>query len=286
VADPLEDYLAYLQVERGATSATLHSYAASLRGLAAFAGERGRDVLALTRPDLAEYLGRLHDRGLAASTVRGHWYTAAGLYRFALRERLIRADPTDSLQPPKAQRPLPRVLTEGEVLALLSAPNTRTRIGVRDRAILELLYASGLRASELCGLRPGDLDHEQGLVRVFGKGQRERLVPVGSEALRWVRRYLGRRRRPAAAPVFVSRFGRLTREALGDLVRKHAKAAGLGRVTPHALRHAFATHLLDHGADLRAIQAMLGHADISTTEIYTHVSRAHLQEQYALLPDS
>jgi integrase/recombinase XerD len=248
------DYLAFLRVERGATPATLDTYASHLCGLAAFAEKVSRGVLELTRHDLAEYLGWLHDRGLCPSSVRCHWYATAGLYRFALREGLIRVEPTESIQPPKADRRLPRVLSEAEVRALLAAPDTHTRFGIRDRAVLEVLYGSGLRAAELCGLRVGDIDYEGGLVRVFGKGSRERLVPIGSEALRWVRRLLGRRRRPVGAPIFTSRFGVLSTEALGVLTAKHATAAGLGRVSPHALRHAFATHLLDHGADLVAIQ--------------------------------
>jgi integrase/recombinase XerD len=193
----------------------------------------------------------------------------------------------ENLQAPQAFKPLPRHLSAAQVEALLAAPDTAHPLGVRDRAILEVLYATGLRVSELIGLRPSDLDLEVGLLTCFGKGRKERLVPLGQQARRWVRRYLAevRPRLAKAGPaseLFLSeRGGRLSRMGLWGIVRRHALRAGVaGTLTPHVLRHSFATHLLERGADLRSLQAMLGHADISTTQIYTHVTRERLRKIY------
>jgi integrase/recombinase XerD len=193
----------------------------------------------------------------------------------------------ENLRAPRGARPLPRVLTSAQVERLMAAPDVSRRLGLRDRAILEVLYATGLRASELLRLRPADLDLHVGVLTAFGKGRKERLVPIGEEARKWVRRYLADERprlvRQGHAPeLFLSQRGRrLSRMGLWALVRRLALVAGVGRVlTPHVLRHSFATHLLEHGADLRALQAMLGHADISTTQIYTHVSRERLRRIY------
>lgn len=214
-------------------------------------------------------------------------FSVRGFFGFAVREGLLGRDPTENVRAPRAFRALPRYLNPAQVEALLRAPDTDTPLGLRDRAILEVLYATGLRASELTGLALDGLDLELGVVRVFGKGGKERLVPLGREARRWVSRYLeetrgsfARERSPSV--VFLSqRGGRLSAMGLWGLVRRHAVTAGIERVlTPHVLRHSFATHLLERGADLRALQAMLGHADISTTEIYTHVSRERLRQIY------
>ncbi len=216
-----------------------------------------------------------------------HVFSARAFYRFALREGLVPRDPTENLRPPKAFTALPRYLTPPQVDALLAAPDVRTPVGLRDRAILEVMYATGLRASELTGLTTEGVDMELGVVRVLGKGRKERLVPLGREARRWVKRYVGDARpgfaRGRASPlVFLSgRGGRLSPTGLWGLVRRHAVTAGVaGVLTPHVLRHSFASHLLERGADLRALQAMLGHADISTTQIYTHVTRERLRQLY------
>ena len=212
-----------------------------------------------------------------------------GLFRFAVREGHLVADPMENIKAPRAFNALPRCLSTTQVESLLDAPDVATPLGIRDRAILEVLYATGLRVSELIGLRPGDVDLEVGLLTCFGKGRKERLVPLGSTACVWVRRYmdevrggLGRGRGGGAAMLFLNnRGGRLSRMGLWGIVRRHAVTAGVqSTLTPHVLRHSFATHLLENGADLRALQAMLGHADISTTQIYTHISRERLRKVY------
>lgn len=280
-------YLDHLRVERGLAINTLAAYERDLARLRAFAQRRGRGVLDLRQGDLADFIGALRSEGLAARSVARAVHAIRGLYRFAVREGLLVNDPMENLRAPKVFKGLPRYLTGQEVERLLEAPDTSAPLGLRDRAILEVLYASGLRASELIGLRREDLDLEVGLLRCLGKGRKERLVPVGAVALEWVGRYLAEARgslmrRGAAAELFVNhRGGRLSRMGLWRIVRRHAVTAGVERkLTPHVLRHSFATHLLEHGADLRALQAMLGHADISTTQIYTHLDRAYLREMH------
>lgn len=240
----------------------------------------------MKQADVAEFIAALRSSGLSARSVARSVHALRGFYRYAVREGLIEGDPMENLQAPRAFKALPRCLTPSQVEALLAAPDVGAALGLRDRAILELMYATGLRASELIGLKPADLDMQVGLLTCFGKGRKERLVPMGRVARQWVERYLERARpglvRGATPELFVSQRGRrLTRMGLWGLVRRHAVSAGVERVlTPHVLRHSFATHLLEHGADLRALQAMLGHADISTTQIYTHVSRERLRKVY------
>jgi integrase/recombinase XerD len=285
--DPVQAWLDHLRVERGLSAHTLVAYERDLMALAAFAARRKASVVDLDKAQLADFVGSLRERGLSARSQARHVFSIRGFYGFVLREGLAAVDPTENLRPPRALRGLPRHLTPSQVEALLAAPDTRTAVGLRDRALLEVLYATGLRASELTSLALEGLDLELGIVRVLGKGSKERLVPLGREAQRWTRRYLDKAR-PAfareASPgvVFLSqRGGRLSAMGLWGAVRRHAVAAGVERVlTPHVLRHSFATHLLERGADLRALQAMLGHADISTTEIYTHVSRERLRKLY------
>jgi integrase/recombinase XerD len=285
--DPVAAWLDHLRAERGLAANTLVAYERDLRVLAAFAGERGVDVLELAPGDLADFAGALRARGLKARSQARHVFSIRGFFGFAVREGLVERDPTENVRAPRAFRALPRYLSPAQVEALLQAPDTQTPVGLRDRAILEVLYATGLRASELTGLALDGLDLELGVVRVFGKGGKERLVPLGREARRWVGRYHAEARSRCAGErssnlVFLSqRGGRLSAMGLWGLVRRHAVTAGIERVlTPHVLRHSFATHLLERGADLRALQAMLGHADISTTEIYTHVSRERLRQIY------
>jgi integrase/recombinase XerD len=214
-------------------------------------------------------------------------HATRGLYRFAVREGRLADDPMDNLRAPKAFKALPRHLATAQVDALLAAPDTRQPLGIRDRAILEVLYATGLRVSELIALKAADIDFQVGVLRAFGKGRKERLVPLGAPARRWVARYQrdvrpGLARGAGAIELFLSqRGGCLTRMGVWGIVRRHAVAAGVTRgLTPHVLRHSFATHLLERGADLRSLQAMLGHADISTTQIYTHVTRERLRRIY------
>jgi len=285
--DPVAAWLDHLRVERGLAANTLAAYERDLAALSAFAGKHRVPLVELSHKQLADFVGSLRERGLSARSQARHVFSIRGFYAFALREGLAAADPTENVRPPRAFRGLPRYLTPPQVDALLAAPGVETAVGLRDRAILEVLYATGLRASELTSLTLEGLDLELGVVRVLGKGSKERLVPLGREAQRWTRRYLDETRplfaRDASPPVvFLSqRGGRLSAMGLWGIVRRHAVTAGVERVlTPHVLRHSFATHLLERGADLRALQAMLGHADISTTQIYTHVSRERLRQIY------
>ncbi|HXB53719.1 MAG TPA: site-specific tyrosine recombinase XerD [Vicinamibacteria bacterium] len=282
-----EEYLDHLRVERGLAPNSLLAYGRDLARLGAYARRRGKSLLALRQADLAAFMGSLRSAGLSPRSVARSVHCIRGLYRFAVREGRLPVDPMENLKAPRAFKGLPRCLTPAQVDALLEAPDAATPLGIRDRAILEVLYASGLRVSELIGLKPGDLDLEVGLLTCFGKGRKERLVPVGGVAVRWVERYL-REVRPRLAKdggdpsLFLNQRGRrLSRMGLWSIVRRHAVTAGVERVlTPHVLRHSFASHLLERGADLRSLQAMLGHADISTTQIYTHVTRERLRKLY------
>jgi integrase/recombinase XerD len=284
---PLSDYLDHLRVERGLSENTLAAYARDLGKLRDFAAGTGRAMVDLVQRDLTEFIGRLRDQGLGPRSQARAIHACRGFFRFALREDLIDADPMENLRAPRTFRGLPRYLTPTQVEALLAAPDVETPLGLRDRAILEVMYATGLRASEVIFLRAEDLDMELGIARVLGKGRKERLVPLGREARKWVERYqaevrprLGRKA-PGPTLFLNNRGGRLSRMGLWGIVRRHAVTAGVERVlTPHVLRHSFASHLLERGADLRALQAMLGHADISTTQIYTHVTRERLRQLY------
>ncbi len=273
-------------MERGLAANSLEAYGRDLVKLERFAQERGRDPLDLVQHDVSEWMMALRQGGLSARSVARSVHAIRGLFRFAVREGRLENDPMENLRAPRAFPALPRFLSAAQVEALLRAPDVATPLGLRDRAILETLYATGLRVSELIALRAAQIDFELGLVTTLGKGRKERIVPLGSEAIAWVRRYaadarpgLGKRQ---AVELFLGRRGRrLSRMGLWGIVRRHAVTAGVGSVlTPHVLRHSFATHLLERGADLRALQAMLGHADISTTQIYTHVTRERLRQVY------
>jgi integrase/recombinase XerD len=274
-------------VERALSAHTLAAYGHDLARLESWAAARRRRVLALAQAELASFIGELRASGLAARSVARAVHGLRGFYRFAVREGRLRADPMENLRAPRALAGLPRFLSLAQVEALLAAPDPARPRGLRDRALLEVLYATGLRASELVGLKLADADLGLGLVTCFGKGRKERIVPLGSAARQAVARYLEEARpelaRGRGAPwLFLNhRGGRLSRVGLWGIVRRHAAAAGLaGLLTPHVLRHSFATHLLDRGADLRALQTLLGHADISTTQIYTHVTRERLRQVY------
>jgi len=281
------EYLDHLRVERGLAENSLLAYSRDLLRLLTFAAERKKSVLALRQEDLSEFIQSLRVSGLAPRSAARTVHGVRGLFRFAVREGRMGVDPMENLKAPRAFAALPRYLSTAQVDALLAAPDPKTPLGLRDRAILEVFYATGLRVSELIGLRPSDLDLAVGLLTCFGKGRKERLVPLGSAARDCVAQYLEEGRpslaRDRVAPtLFLNhRGGRLTRMGLWQIVRRHAVTAGVDRVlTPHVLRHSFATHLLERGADLRALQAMLGHADISTTQIYTHVTRERLRAVY------
>jgi integrase/recombinase XerD len=285
----LDEFTDSLWLEDGLSRNTLESYRRDLRQFADWLrAHRNAVLLDAEHGDLLAYLAyRYQARAKAASMAR-LLASLRRFYQYQLRHGRLRADPTLNIDAPKRGRRLPKSLTETDVEALLSAPDARTALGLRDRAMLEVLYASGLRVSELVTLTTGQLSDAMGVVRVLGKGAKERLVPVGEEALEAVRRYV-REARPlllkarSSDALFVTRRGvAMTREAFWQLIKRYAARAGIGgNISPHTLRHAFATHLLNHGADLRVVQLLLGHADISTTQIYTHVARERLKQLHA-----
>jgi len=278
----IDAYLDELWLERGLA---LNSLAAYRRDLVQLAGMIPRPLLDARAEDLLAAVAARFAAGYQARSAARWLSCVRGFYRHQVRKGRLGADPSAGLALPKLGRSLPGSLSEAEVVALLDAPELANPVGLRDRAMLELLYASGLRVTELVSLTAASLNLRQGVLRVVGKGGKERLVPVGQEALHWVERYLAEAR-PAlvqgspSSALFPSRLGQpMTRQTFWHAIKRHALKAGIRRpISPHNLRHAFATHLLNHGADLRAVQMMLGHADLSTTQIYTHVARARLKE--------
>ncbi|MCK6421482.1 MAG: site-specific tyrosine recombinase XerD [Aquabacterium sp.] len=286
--DLIDRFIDALWIEDGLSRLTLAAYRRDLALLAGWmAADSGRALDAARESDLLAYAAARHAESRATTSNR-RLTVFKRFFRWAVRERLVNADPT--LRMGSARRPLrvPRSLSEGQVEALLVAPDLDDPLGLRDRAMLELMYASGLRVSELVGLTLGRVGLREGVVSVMGKGSRERMVPFGAEAQAWIERYIAQAR-PAilqqrtSDALFVTRLGGpMTRQMAWKLVKKHALDAGIRvPLSPHTLRHAFATHLLNHGADLRAVQMLLGHADISTTTIYTHVARERLRQLHA-----
>jgi len=284
----IDAYLDHLQVERRLAAHTIDSYRRDLTRLGRFAAGRGRPVDALDRHDLDRFVQKLSAEGLSPRSVGRTVAAVRGFFRFVALNRRRDHNVADDLQAPRAWPALPRCLATEDVDRLLAQPDTGTPRGLRDRALIELLYATGLRVSELVGLRVADVNLEAAYLSCVGKGGKERMVPVGDEAAAWVRRYLATGRpalvKTRATPrLFVNARGglALTRVGFWKLLKAYARQAGLGgAISPHVLRHSFATHLLDRGADLRAIQLMLGHADLSTTQIYTHVLEARLKAVY------
>jgi integrase/recombinase XerD len=288
----LLDFLAYLEFERGLSRNTLEAYRSDLLQLGGHLRKTGKDALEATHSDLADFIADLavgdEDRPpVSAATIQRKVACLRSFYRHLRRQDSIADDPTVHLRAPKQGRKLPQVLTRDEVAKLLEAPRGTEPAALRDRALLELMYACGLRASEAIGLETGDVDLESGILRARGKGSKERLVPIGSAASRALVAYLGRGRPKLVGDriegrLFVNHRGSgLTRQGLYKIVQRHARTAGLdGKMSPHTLRHTFATHLLDAGADLRLIQELLGHARLATTQRYTHVSTDRLAKVY------
>jgi integrase/recombinase XerD len=282
----IDEYLGSLQIERGAALNTLAAYRRDLKGFESFLARERRAIGDVGVTDLSRYLGGLRRRGLGGRSIARHLSAVRGLYRFLLDAGRLPRDPTLHLDSPRPARRLPRTLSMPDAAALVEAPDTTRPDGLRDRALLELLYASGLRASEALGLRIEDVNFRAGYVMVIGKGDRQRLVPAGARALDWVRRYLTtvrpRQVRRDCPALFLNRSGgAMSRQALWGLIRRAARRAGLpAAVSPHTLRHSFASHLLERGADLRSVQAMLGHVDISTTQIYTHLPSSVVHDMY------
>ena len=281
----VERYLDHLAVERGLAGNTVAAYRRDLVALGEALAAEGRDLLSAGPTDLAAQVRRMRRAGLSPRTISRAVSAARGFYAHLVAEGERADDPAADLATPKLLQRLPTVLSEAQVEALLQAPDPATELGLRDRAMIELLYATGLRVSELVSLRLPQLRLDQGFLFAFGKGSKERVVPVGESAEGWLGRYFREARpeleRGRSDAVFLSRLGRaMTRQGFWDNLRRHARAAGVKKVSPHVLRHSFATHLLEHGADLRAVQEMLGHADISTTQIYTHIHQQRLKSLY------
>ena len=284
----IDIYLNHLRIERRLADHTLESYQRDLLKLARFAAGRGKKIEALDRHELDRFVQALAGQGLSPRSVSRAVAAVRGFYRFVALESRRQENPADDLQAPRAWRPLPKFLSAEEVDLLIQQPDTSIVRGIRDRALIELLYATGLRVSELVQLRVADVNLDAGYLTCTGKGGKQRVVPIGDEAVSWVRRYLSSARpalvRLGASPrLFVNaRGGRaLTRVGVWKILKGYARQAGLPTsLSPHVLRHSFATHLLDRGADLRAIQLMLGHADLSTTQIYTHVHESRLRAVY------
>jgi integrase/recombinase XerD len=281
----IERYLDHLLAERGLATNTAEAYRGDLERAAVALGARGIDLVLATGSELAAHLRELRRQGLAARSQARALAALRGFYGHLVLTGERADDPSASLVAPKLLRQLPKVLSEAQVEDLLAAPDTTEPLGLRDRAMLELLYATGLRVSELVGLTLAQLRLDVGFVVAFGKGSKERVVPVGEAAERWVRRYLAEVRPELAnersEAVFVTRRGEgMTRQMFWTTISRYGRAVGIPSLSPHVLRHSFATHLLEHGADLRAVQMMLGHADVSTTQIYTHIHQARLRSLY------
>ena len=281
--DFIKEFLTYIQVEKGLARHTLESYGRDLARLQRWADQAGKPVAQLTRADLRKWIAQLSREGLAPPSVARAVSAARGLFRFLMLDGHIKRHPTEDLDTPQRFAYLPQFLTEDEINLLLAAPDIATEMGVRDRALLEVMYAAGLRVSELVSLKQTDVDMQAGLVVCHGKGSKERRVPIGKSAVHWLQQYNSVRAgygKPSSPHLFVNRGKPLTRQFAWAMIKRYANKAGVKDISPHTLRHSFATHLLQHGADSRSVQALLGHSDISTTQIYTHITDRHLRTSY------
>jgi len=285
----VDAYLDHLAIERGASANTRAAYAADLVRFTRYLVERGVPQMNVaTREHVTDYLMAQRKRGLSARSVARHLAAIRMFYRFLYREKLVPNDVTQLVDTPKLWRRLPATLDYAEVDKLLDAPKPGTKLGLRDKAMFEFMYATGLRVSEIAALKLSDVNAEAGFLRTVGKGNKERIVPVGKQALEWLERYCRDSRpffgktTPTRGEIFLSsRATGLSRKTIWHLIKKYAREAGLGKnITPHTLRHSFASHLLQNGGDLRVIQEMLGHADISTTQLYTHVDQRRLKDTH------
>ena len=283
----LDEYLDALYLERGLSETTLSAYRIDLMGAEQFALNLGKTMATLSEADLNGWVGDLFASGLATTSIQRKLSALHGFYKYLVRIRVREDDPMARISRPAKGRLLPKTLSENDVSRLLDAPDVGTPIGLRDRTMLEVLYASGLRVTELCQLSRHNLGMEQGVVRVIGKGQKERLVPLGETARYWLERYLLEVRPelpdPRGQTVFPGRTGApMTRQTFWHRIKHWARQADIAvDLSPHTLRHAFATHLVNHGADLRVVQLLLGHEDLSTTQIYTHVARERLKQLHS-----
>ncbi|MDR3593027.1 MAG: site-specific tyrosine recombinase XerD [Negativicutes bacterium] len=284
----VNEFINYLAVERGLAQNTLESYGRDLRQFQTYLSSGHMDFLKdSNRNTILGYLNNLQTKGRAVSTISRNLAAIKSFYQYLVRERYLEKDPAAHLESPKLEKKLPKILTIGEVEELLKQPNSFLPTGLRDKAMLELLYATGIRVSELISLNISDINLDMGYIKCYGKGAKERIVPLGSIAAKCVQEYIAKGRsklvRTYEEPaLFVNHHGnRLTRQGFWKIIKKYAQEASINKeITPHTLRHSFATHLLENGADLRSVQEMLGHADISTTQIYTHVTKNRLKEVY------
>jgi integrase/recombinase XerD len=285
IKDVENRFFNYLRVERGLSANTLVAYRNDLEKLAAFAQAAGKELISLERDDLMRFMQHLHEQGLEPRSVARALVTVRSFFKYLVLDGLLKRDPSVNLESPKSWQSLPKFLIAEEVERLLEAPDASTDTGLRDKAMLEVLYATGLRVSELVGLKVNDLNLDMGFLTTLGKGSKERTVPLGQSAIGWLRHYLSLRSRWLAdktSPLlFLSKSGSpVSRQAFWKLIVEYGNRAKIGHITPHLLRHSFATHLLENGADLRSVQLMLGHSDISTTQIYTHVTNERLKHIY------
>jgi integrase/recombinase XerD len=286
--DPVIDaFTDSVWLEQGLSRNTLSAYRADLRDFAKFLQLRNIGLEQVQETDISAYLAYRYEKGMHARSTARFLSCARRFYRWLLQSEKIKLDPTLNIESPKLGRPLPKILSEQDVEALLNAPDISSPLGIRDRAMLEVLYASGLRITELVSLDLNSINIRQGVIRVMGKGSKERLVPIGEEALDWVNQYLEAARAAllngkVCSILFVSQQAKqMTRQTFWHRIKHYAELAHIqSSLSPHTLRHAFATHLLNHGADLRVVQMLLGHSDVSTTTIYTHVAKARLQALY------
>ena len=283
--DLIREYLSFLQVEKGLSKNSLESYRRDLARLRAAAEGLGREPQSLSKAELSQFVMSLSREGLAPRSVGRTLSAVRGFYRFLLLDGHVKADPTADIARPQGGQKLPRFLTQEEMERLLEAPDTTTPEGVRDRTLFELLYATGLRVTELVTLPSGNVDVDSGVLHCFGKGSKQRRIPIGRSAVSWLLRYQAARRLLLAGResprLFVGYLGRpLSRQNVWAMLKRAAEKAGVEGVTPHVLRHSFATHLLEHGADTRSVQAMLGHSDLATTQIYTHVTSERIRSVY------
>lgn len=282
----IDRFLDALWLEKGLSENTLKAYRTDVEKFANWSATLNRELTAVRREDVLRYLSHRMDAGLKARSTARCLSCLRALYRYLLREKLVTEDPTLRVENPKLGRPLPDSLTEQEVERLLAVPDVATPVGLRDRTMLEVLYACGLRVSELTGLKLSEINMRQGVIRIMGKGSKERLVPMGEEAIAWINRYLEEGRPELLKGNLLeevlfpsTRAQQMTRQTFWHRIKEHARGAGITKkLSPHTLRHAFATHLLNHGADLRVVQLLLGHSDLSTTQIYTHIARHRMSE--------
>ncbi len=284
----IDKFLDTIWMERGLSVNTLGAYRADLMALKRWLAKRDTSLIYATRADLLAFIAWRAKEGAKPRSTARQLSSFRRFYRFLLREAVIGEDPTLKIDMPKIGRSLPRSLTESEVESLLAAPDTHDPLGHRDRTMLEVLYATGLRVTELINLKQGEINLNQGVLRVTGKAERERLIPLGDEAQSWLRDFITGARLEILLErqtdyLFPTRRGdRMTRQAFWHIIKRYTKKAEIGgKLSPHTLRHAFATHLLNNGADLRVVQMLLGHSDLSTTQIYTHVARARMKELHA-----